>query len=210
MTQPETNRPAPQTTAANEFGEMGAEAIRLLCGERRRVDVVAGAAPVHVSLSTLKAVLDTLKVTASRITRGNNGFDQRQRSGIGRYLTQMDIARKLPNQTSDLFRSMPGVLMQDKIMVRGTDSTYCSPSIYLDGRFLTGISASDLDAIFNLNAVGAFIWERLDGRTPGALVVAALVEAFDVDEARARADYLSFLAQLQGLQAVDLAGPGAA
>ncbi|MFM9962853.1 MAG: peptidase domain-containing ABC transporter [Planctomycetaceae bacterium] len=43
MTQPETNEPAPQTTttAVDGFGEMGAEAIRLLCGERRRVDVSA-------------------------------------------------------------------------------------------------------------------------------------------------------------------------
>ena len=43
MTQPETNGPAPQTTATavDGFGEMGAEAIRLLCGERRRVDVSA-------------------------------------------------------------------------------------------------------------------------------------------------------------------------
>jgi hypothetical protein len=68
---------------------------------------------------------------------------------------------------------------------------------------------ADLDAIFNLNAVGTFIWERLDGRTTGTSIVAALVDAFDVGEERARADYLSFVAQLQGLQAVDLAGPGA-
>ncbi|MET0553397.1 MAG: PqqD family protein [Vicinamibacteria bacterium] len=65
---------------------------------------------------------------------------------------------------------------------------------------------ADLDAIFNLNAVGAFIWERLDGRTSGEAIVAALVESFDVGEERARADYLSFVAQLQGLQAVDLDG----
>ena len=42
MTQPESNGSAPQTaTAVDGFGEMGAEAIRLLCGERRRVDVSA-------------------------------------------------------------------------------------------------------------------------------------------------------------------------
>ncbi len=40
MTQPDAIRPVPQTTAAL-FGEVGAEAIRLLCGERRRVDVSA-------------------------------------------------------------------------------------------------------------------------------------------------------------------------
>ena len=67
---------------------------------------------------------------------------------------------------------------------------------------------ADLDAIFNLNAVGAFIWERLDGRTTGAAIVSALVDSFDVDEARAREDYVAFVAQLQGLQAVDLAGSG--
>jgi hypothetical protein len=68
---------------------------------------------------------------------------------------------------------------------------------------------ADLDAIFNLNAVGAFIWERFDGRTNGEAIVAALVEAFDVDEERARSDYLTFVAQLQGLQALELAGQGA-
>ncbi len=40
MIQPEIIRPVPQTNATR-FGELGAEAIRLLCGERRRVDVSA-------------------------------------------------------------------------------------------------------------------------------------------------------------------------
>jgi hypothetical protein len=62
---------------------------------------------------------------------------------------------------------------------------------------------ADLDAIFNLNAVAAFIWERLDGRTTGETIVAELVEAFDVGAERARADYLGFVSQLQALHAVD-------
>jgi Coenzyme PQQ synthesis protein D (PqqD) len=62
---------------------------------------------------------------------------------------------------------------------------------------------ADLDAIFNLNAVAAFIWERLDGRTTGETIVAALVDAFDVGPERARADYLAFVSQLQALHAVD-------
>lgn len=62
---------------------------------------------------------------------------------------------------------------------------------------------ADLDAIFNLNAVAAFIWEQLDGRTAGHAIVAAVVETFDVDEARARGDYLEFVAQLLGLAAVE-------
>lgn len=64
---------------------------------------------------------------------------------------------------------------------------------------------ADLDAIFNLNAVGAFIWERLDGRTTGAGIVSALTDAFEVDPERARADYLAFVAQLLDLGALEAA-----
>ncbi len=62
---------------------------------------------------------------------------------------------------------------------------------------------ADLDAIYNLNAVAAFIWERLDGRTPGAAIVSALTESFEVTPARAQADYLEFLTRLGELGAVE-------
>jgi len=65
---------------------------------------------------------------------------------------------------------------------------------------------ADLDAIYNLNAVGAFVWERLDGRTSGSDIVQALCAAFEVDEARAAADYLGFVGQLLDLGAVGTAG----
>jgi hypothetical protein len=64
---------------------------------------------------------------------------------------------------------------------------------------------ADLDAIYNLNAVGAFIWERLDGRTPGTESVAALTETFAVEPGRAEADYLDFLARLRALGAIQAA-----
>ena len=62
---------------------------------------------------------------------------------------------------------------------------------------------ADLDAIYNLNAVGAFIWERLDGRTAGAQIVAALLESFAVEPIQAEADYLDFVGRLQALGAVE-------
>jgi hypothetical protein len=64
---------------------------------------------------------------------------------------------------------------------------------------------ADLDAIYNLNAVGAFIWERLDGRTPGTEIVTALTETFAVEPGRAEADYLDFLARLRELGAIEAA-----
>lgn len=61
---------------------------------------------------------------------------------------------------------------------------------------------ADVDAIFTLNRVGAFIWDHLDGRTSGETIVAALVEGFDVDRTQAEADYEAFLAQLLQIRAV--------
>lgn len=65
---------------------------------------------------------------------------------------------------------------------------------------------ADVDALLNLNKVGAFIWERLDGRSDGRAVVADLTRRFEVEEARAAADYCAFVAQLEGLRAVRRVG----
>jgi hypothetical protein len=61
---------------------------------------------------------------------------------------------------------------------------------------------ADIDSILNLNRVGAFIWEHLDGRRTGSEIVEALVERFEVEGPRAAEDYLDFLARLQGLGAI--------
>src|SRR5207247_6912566 len=50
--------------------------------DRRVVNVVDGAPLVRVSLPTLKAVLDTVRVTATRLfDRDRNGFQARRRTG---------------------------------------------------------------------------------------------------------------------------------
>ncbi|MDB4916458.1 MAG: hypothetical protein JWM95_4102 [Gemmatimonadetes bacterium] len=117
--------------------------------ERRHVNVVAGAPPLKVALNTLKAVLDTIKVTANRADL--IGFDERRRSGVGKYLTAADIARRLPTVTSDLFTSIAGVTIggsrggtQRKIGMRGVFDTQCSPAIYLDSHYLGGVNIPGL------------------------------------------------------------------
>jgi hypothetical protein len=67
---------------------------------------------------------------------------------------------------------------------------------------------ADLDAILNLNRVGTFIWEHLDGVKTGTDVVTALVDRFDVGRAEAEADYLDFLTTLRELKAVVSVGGG--
>jgi len=61
---------------------------------------------------------------------------------------------------------------------------------------------AELDSIYNLNRVGAFIWEKLDGASDGEAVVAALVAHFEVPRERAADDYRTFLAQLLSIDAV--------
>lgn len=60
----------------------------------------------------------------------------------------------------------------------------------------------DLDAILNLNRVAAFIWERFDGETSGAAIVAHVLGQFDVARAEAERDYLELVATLAGLGAL--------
>lgn len=66
---------------------------------------------------------------------------------------------------------------------------------------------ADIDSILNLNKVGAFIWEQLDGTRSGTEVVDALVKRFEVDRPTAAQDYLDFLTKLRGLK-VAVPAPG--
>lgn len=61
---------------------------------------------------------------------------------------------------------------------------------------------ADVDSILNLNRVGTFIWETIDGRRDGKAVVAELVARFEVDGARAAEDYVAFVAKLVSLHAL--------
>jgi hypothetical protein len=119
--------------------------------ERRRIDVVANTPPVRVALSTLKAVLDTVRISATRtFNRDRNGFEARHRSGVGRFLTAEDIARRAFINTSDLFTNLPGIRLdrtafdETSLQMRGAFG-WCSPAFFIDGMYMRGLSSSDVD-----------------------------------------------------------------
>jgi hypothetical protein len=122
---------------------------------RRTIDVVAGAAPERVALSTLRAVMDTVKVMATR--RGDrSGFEERRRTGAGRYITAEMIARQQVAQASDLLRNMGGVLVEgDVIRMRGVGGG-CLPAVFLDGRLFDRVGPRDLDDWMRPDQVAAF------------------------------------------------------
>lgn len=69
---------------------------------------------------------------------------------------------------------------------------------------------ADIQAIYDLNPVGAFIWEHLDGSRSGTDVVRLMTEAFEVETDRAAADYLAFVEQLLTIGVIQITGPTAA
>lgn len=55
----------------------------------------------------------------------------------------------------------------------------------------------DLNMMITLNDTGAFLWEHLQTDTDEAALVAALLEEYDVDEARARQCVDAFVQKLK-------------
>ena len=174
-----TNGP---TTRTNERGEWtltdapaGTRALEVRAvgyyPARESVDVVDGAPPINFSLATFKSVLDTMKVLADYDRYSNlAGFRERRRSGVGRYLSSGDIAKRDPLVTSDLFLMLPGVYVEylqpedttsafastggggtsmateRSILMRGTTTNRCIPAIYINGNWMQNIVITDIDA----------------------------------------------------------------
>lgn len=120
---------------------------------RQVVQVVANAPPVEVALVTLRSVLDTVKVLANYDRYSQlQEFSQRARGGMGRFLTAQQIAQRVPIFTSDLFRAIPGVyLEQDSagpvLTMKSVFADRCTPAVYLNGFTLGPTSLTDIDML---------------------------------------------------------------
>jgi hypothetical protein len=66
----------------------------------------------------------------------------------------------------------------------------------------------DLEAIYNFNDVGSFIWERLDGRASVDQIIEALCQEFEVPREQAAQDAAEFLESLQSAGLITPSGGG--
>lgn len=129
--------------------------------DRHAVDVIEGGPPDLTTLSTMKAVLDTVRITTSRLTRQARGFEERRRTGLGRYITQEDVVRRQPIVTSDLFRSIGGIRIErsanpaegTSLLMRGTFEESCSPAVFLDGVYMSQLNAEEIDTWVRPNEI---------------------------------------------------------
>ncbi|MBQ8908197.1 MAG: PqqD family protein [Clostridia bacterium] len=65
-----------------------------------------------------------------------------------------------------------------------------------------GAKAS-FQGMMKLNATGKLLWERLTAGADEAALIAALLEAYEVDEATAKADVADFIAHLERIEVLE-------
>lgn len=63
-------------------------------------------------------------------------------------------------------------------------------------------NVAEMDAIYTLNALGAFLWERLALPQPQAFLEAAVLEEFDVDPGTVKIDLDVFIQEMESIGAV--------
>jgi hypothetical protein len=135
------------------------------------VDIVDGAAPVAITLSTFQEVLDVIRVTARRVyQRDYAGWETRRKTGAGQYFDAADLARTNAVLVSDIFRLAPGVRLErngvdTRITMRGTTSPSCTPSVFIDGAMINlrdrGIDRQSTDRLSASTTIDIDEWVRV-------------------------------------------------
>ena len=60
----------------------------------------------------------------------------------------------------------------------------------------------DMGSIYNLNEVGAFVWEQLDGHKTLSDINKMLTDEFDIPEGESEEDLIEFINQLKEIDAI--------
>ena len=60
----------------------------------------------------------------------------------------------------------------------------------------------DLDSLFSMNRVGAFIWQKIDGDNSFSMIHELIIGEFDVDADMAESDLRKFISELREIGAV--------
>ncbi len=63
-------------------------------------------------------------------------------------------------------------------------------------------TSADVEAIYNLNEIGAIIWEHIDGKKSLREIIGELAEEYEVEPEEAERDVLDFVRDLTGSQLI--------
>lgn len=59
-------------------------------------------------------------------------------------------------------------------------------------------NVADMDCVYTLNEVGAFIWESMDGQKTTQQIILEIMNNYDVDEPTASKDVIEILEKMDG------------
>jgi hypothetical protein len=115
--------------------------------------VLAGkTVPLEVTMTRLTLTLTPVVITGrTELTGWRAGFYQRRNVGAGHFFTAEDIEKRNPSMMTDMFRMIPGVMVQpsrgiirNQLRFRGARG--CAPLTWLDGSPLSA-GEFDIDAL---------------------------------------------------------------
>jgi hypothetical protein len=161
-------------------------ALRRLGYHAHSQHVVITGAPydsVTITLAAQPVALSEVDVSAGERHLFFQGFDQRQRRGIGTFVTREQIEAQNTTTASDLFRTIPavrlvhtssgmGVRFPSNQVLHGRGSNLCTPMIWLDGQKVPGMEVDDLRAT-DIEAIELY---RGAATTPPQFAAAGLVQ----------------------------------
>lgn len=107
--------------------------------QRLIVDLTSRTADtVVVTLTERVTTLATVNIAGRRPTTGSvmDGFLQRRRQGMGRFLTQEQIRDRNPFSVADLLRGIPGVRVESNMFDQNIFIRNCAPHVWLDDNYL--------------------------------------------------------------------------
>jgi len=114
---------------------------------------VPSSATLEIVLRTVASELEEVTIAASDQVKLREFYEHKQqRASFGRFLEQHDIRRLGPINPSDLFRTVPGVVIStasggNTIRIRG-----CQPMVWVDGQRVPG---AELDEVIHPSEIAA-------------------------------------------------------
>jgi len=112
------------------------------------------AATLEIVLKTVPGELEEVMIAANE-TRLREFYEHKQQRGtFGRFLEQHEILRLGPTNPSDLFRSVPGIVIRSASTGAGNTMRIrgCQPMVWVDGQRVPG---AELDEVIQLSEIAA-------------------------------------------------------
>jgi hypothetical protein len=114
---------------------------------------VPSASALQIILRTVASELEEVSIAGNEQVKLREFYQHKeQRASFGRFLDENEIRRLGPTNPSDLFRSVPGVVLStasggNTIRIRG-----CQPMVWVDGQRVPG---AELDEVIHTSEIAA-------------------------------------------------------